>query len=109
LLLLLLVATVFVTTLATLLENVLNGKVALGVLIGIIFVYLILSTILSIDKIIGKLYRYFGAILLIGTISVGGALLLSDYAILSLSLSNWHPDNFAIFPILSFTITLVVS
>src|SRR5699024_80505 len=46
LLLLLLVGTVFVTTPASLLEIVLNGKVALGVLIGIIFVYFILSTIL---------------------------------------------------------------
>src|SRR5699024_11786266 len=81
LLLLLLVRTVFVTTPASLLEIVLSGKVALGVLIGIIFVYFILSTILPIDKIIGKLYPYFGAILLIGTIGVGGALLFSDYTI----------------------------
>src|SRR5699024_402760 len=79
LLLLLLVGTVFVTTPASLLEIVLNGKIAVSVLIGIIFVYFILSTILPIDKIIGKLYPYFGAILLIGTIGVGGALLFSDY------------------------------
>src|SRR5699024_3624716 len=92
LLLLLLVGTVFVTTPASLLEIVLNGKVALGVLIGIIFVYFILSTILPIDKIIGKLYPYFGAILLIGTIGVGGALLFSDYTIPEMTLSNWHPD-----------------
>lgn len=105
LLLLLLVGTVFVTTPASLLEIVLNGKVALGVLIGIIFVYFILSTILPIDKIIGKLYPYFGAILLIGTIGVGGALLFSDYTIPEMTLSNWHPDNLPIFPILFFTIT----
>src|SRR5699024_5371206 len=71
LLLLLLVGTVFVTTPASLLEIVLRGKVALGVLIGIIFVCFILSTRLPIDKSIGKLYPYFGAILLIGTIGVG--------------------------------------
>src|SRR5690625_1886557 len=105
LLLLLFVGTVFVTTPASLLEIVLNGKVALGVLIGIIFVYFILSTILPIDKIIGKLYPYFGAILLIGTIGVGGALLFSDYTIPEMTLSNWHPDNLPIFPILFFTIT----
>lgn len=105
LLLLLLVGTVFVTTPASLLEIVLNGKVAVGVLIGIIFVYFILSTILPIDKIIGKLYPYFGAILLIGTIGVGGALLFSDYTIPEMTLSNWHPDNLPIFPILFFTIT----
>ncbi|HLR02132.1 MAG TPA: carbon starvation CstA family protein [Virgibacillus sp.] len=105
LLLLLLVGTVFVTTPASLLEIVLNGKVTLGVLIGVIFVYFILSTILPIDKIIGKLYPYFGAILLIGTVGVGGALLFSDYTIPELTLSNWHPDNLPVFPILFFTIT----
>lgn len=105
LLLLLLVGTVFVTTPASLLEIVLNGKIAVSVLIGIIFVYFILSTILPIDKIIGKLYPYFGAILLIGTIGVGGALLFSDYTIPEMTLSNWHPDNLPIFPILFFTIT----
>src|SRR5699024_12029737 len=56
-------------------------------------------------KIIGKLYPYFGAILLIGTIGVGGALLFSDYTIPEMTLSNWHPDNLPIFPILFFTIT----
>lgn len=60
---------------------------------------------MPIDKIIGKLYPYFGAILLIGTIGVGGALLFSDYTIPEMTLSNWHPDNLPIFPILFFTIT----
>lgn len=105
LLLLLLVGTVFVTTPASLLSIVLKGKVALGILIGVIFVYYILSTILPIDKIIGRLYPYFGAILLIGTIGVGGSLLFSDYTIPEMSISNWHPDNVPVIPILFFTIT----
>lgn len=105
LLLLLLVGTVFVTTPASLLSILLNGKVAIWILITIIFIYYFLSTILPIDKIIGRLYPYFGAILLIGTIGVGGALVFSDYTIPEMTLSNWHPDNLPIFPILFFTIT----
>ncbi|SDN60167.1 Carbon starvation protein CstA [Psychrobacillus sp. OK028] len=105
LLLLLLVGTVFVTTPASLLAILMDGKVALWILITVIFIYYFLSTILPIDKIIGRLYPYFGAILLIGTVGVGVALLFSDYKIPELSLTNMHPDNVPIFPILFFTIT----
>jgi carbon starvation protein CstA len=105
LLLLLLVGTVFVTTPAALLGIVFNGKVALWILIVAIFIYYFLSTVLPIDKIIGRLYPYFGALLLVGTVGVGGALLLSDYTIPELTLTNMHPDNLPIFPILFFTIT----
>ncbi|WP_277586955.1 carbon starvation CstA family protein [Psychrobacillus antarcticus] len=105
LLLLLLVGTVFVTTPASLLSILMDGKVALWILITVIFIYYFLSTILPIDKIIGRLYPYFGAVLLIGTVGVGGALLFSDYTIPELTLTNMHPDNLPIFPILFFTIT----
>jgi len=105
LLLLLLVGTVFVTTPASLLSILLDGKVAVAVLIGVIFLYYFLSTILPIDKIIGRLYPYFGAVLLIGTLGVGIALVFSDYKIPELSLTNLHPDNLPIFPMLFFTIT----
>ena len=105
LLLLLLVGTVFVTTPASLLNILLDGKVAIWILITAIFIYYFLSTILPIDKIIGRLYPYFGAILLIGTVGVGGALVFSDYTIPELTLTNWHPDDLPIFPILFFTIT----
>lgn len=105
LLLLLLVGTVFVTTPASLLEIVVNGKVAAWIFIGIIFVYYFLSTILPIDKIIGRFYPYFGALLLIGTLGVGVALVFSDYTIPELTLQNLHPENVPVIPILFFTIT----
>lgn len=105
LLLLLLVGTVFVTTPASLLSILLNGKVAVSVLIGLIFIYYFLSTILPIDKIIGRFYPLFGGVLLIGTIGVGGMLLFSEYTIPELTFTNMHPENVPIFPILFFTIT----
>ncbi|WP_255473377.1 carbon starvation protein A [Planomicrobium sp. CPCC 101110] len=105
LLLLLLVGTVFVTTPASLLALLMDGKVAVGIIITAIFIYYFLSTILPIDKIIGRLYPYFGAILLVGTAGVGIALLMSDYRIPELSLTNMHPAALPIFPMLFFTIT----
>lgn len=105
LLLLLLVGTVFVTTPASLLNVLLDGKIAVTVLIFVIFGYYFLSTILPIDKIIGRIYPFLGAILLIGTISVGVFLMFSDYKIPELALTNMHPMNTPIFPILFLTIT----
>lgn len=105
LLLLVLVGTVFITTPAALIDILLDGKVALGIILGTIFLYYFLSTILPIDKIIGRIYPIFGAILLIGTVSIGIALVFSDYQIPELTLQNMHPDELPIFPMLFFTIT----
>src|SRR5699024_4453789 len=105
LLLLLLVGTVFVTTPASLLQIVMNGKVALWIIIGVIFVYYFLSTILPIDKIIGRFYPVFGALLLIGTVGVGVMLVFSDYTIPEMTLQHWHPENVPFIPIIFFTIT----
>lgn len=62
LLLLILVGTVFVSSSAMLINNLLDGKVALALIVGVIFVYYILATLLPVDKIIGRLYPYFGAL-----------------------------------------------
>ncbi|MBU5465757.1 carbon starvation protein A [Virgibacillus sp. MSJ-26] len=105
LLLLLLVGTVFVTTPASLLHVLIDGKVALIVIVMVIFTYFLLSTILPIDKIIGRIYPFFGAVLLIGTIGVGIALIFSDYSIPELNIQNMHPENTPILPILFLTIT----
>ncbi|WP_342536403.1 carbon starvation protein A [Sporosarcina sp. FSL K6-3508] len=105
LLLLLLVGTVFVTTPASLLNILTDGKIGILVLTLLIFVYYFLSTILPIDKIIGRFYPIFGAVLLLGTIGVGGALLFSDHKIPELTFQNMHPGGLAIFPMLFLTIT----
>lgn len=105
LLLLVLVGTVFLTTPASLIDILLDGKVAFIYILGAILLYYFLSTILPIDKIIGRIYPFFGAILLIGTVLIGVALVFSDYKIPELTIQNLHPDNLPIFPILFFTIT----
>ncbi|MFE8698910.1 carbon starvation protein A [Cytobacillus sp. FJAT-53684] len=105
LLLLLLVGTVFVTTPADLLYVLMDGKVALFFIVGAIFFYYILATLLPIDKIIGRLYPYFGALLLISAVGVFVGLLVTGAKIPEISLSNFHPANAPIFPLLFFTIT----
>jgi len=105
LLLLLLVGTVFVTTPASLLHVLLNEKIALIIIVLLIFSYFILSTVLPIDKIIGRIYPIFGAVLLIGTIGVGIALIFSGYSIPELHVTNMHPENIPVLPVLFLTIT----
>ncbi|MGS0652768.1 carbon starvation CstA family protein, partial [Staphylococcus arlettae] len=63
--------TVFVTSPALLLHNLMDGRIALGIIIFVIFVYYVLSTILPIDKIIGRVYPIFGALLLISAVGIG--------------------------------------
>ena len=60
---------------------------------------------LPIDKIIGKIYPFFGAVLLFSAFAIGFRLVQTGAPIPELSLSNMHPDNAPIFPLLFFTIT----
>ncbi|HFJ9329641.1 TPA: carbon starvation protein A [Bacillus paranthracis] len=105
LLLLVLVGTVFITTPASLLDIVLQGKVSITLILTVIFVYYILSTILPIDKIIGKIYPVLGALLLISAIGIGGMMIIKGSPIPELTFENMHPDNAPIFPLLMLTIT----
>lgn len=104
-LLLLLVGTVFVSTPASLLHLLADGRVALGIFIAFIFAYYILATMLPVDKIIGRLYPYFGALLLLSAIGVGIGLVVTGAPIPELSFQNFHPEGAAIFPLLFFTIS----
>ena len=85
LLLLILVGTVFVLSPAALLGTLFkqyNFHVSATILIVIIFAYYFLATILSVDKIIGRFYPFFGFLLLFMTFGVGIALLFSHHEIL---------------------------
>ncbi|QOT00336.1 carbon starvation protein A [Brevibacterium sp. JNUCC-42] len=105
LLLLVLVGTVFITTPASLLDILLEGRVAMVIIFTIIFAYYILSTILPIDKIIGKIYPILGLLLLISAIGIGGMMIVTGAAIPELTFENMHPDKAPIFPLLMLTIT----
>lgn len=104
-LLLLLVGTVFVSTPASLLHLLADGRVAVWIFIAFIFAYYILATLLPVDKIIGRFYPYFGALLLLSALGVGIGLVVTGAPIPELSFQNFHPGGAAIFPLLFFTIS----
>lgn len=104
-LLLLLVGTVFVTAPAGLIHNLTSDWMTLPVIIGAIFIYYILATLLPIDKIIGRFYPIFGALLLISAIGVGFSLIFKGAPIPELTFKNMHPDQAPIFPLLFLTIS----
>jgi carbon starvation protein CstA len=77
--------------------------------LAVIFAYYIVATLLPIDKIIGKVYPYMGAVLLFMALGVGVMLVVGDlngtHEMVELSLSNlanWHfsPDSNILMPML---------
>ncbi len=104
-LLLVLVGTVFVTAPADLLHSMTSSWLTLPIILAAIFVYYLVATLLPIDKIIGRFYPAFGALLLISAIGVGLGLVFTGAPIPELSFTNMHPDNAPIFPLLFLTIS----
>ncbi|SME98174.1 carbon starvation CstA family protein [Desulfovibrio gilichinskyi] len=103
--LLMLVGVVFVLSPAKLLTD-LTG-INTGILVACIFAYYFLATILPIDKLIGKLYPVFGALLLVMTIAIAVALLLSGHPILpNLDFAvNTSPTGKPMWPLLFITLS----
>jgi carbon starvation protein CstA len=116
--LLLFVGIVFVVGPAALLANLTFNPAGDGVFagtifankelwIGVIFVYYFLSTIVPIDKIIGRIYPFFGAVLMFMAFGIGGAMVYHGLAIPELTdMANYtHPAGTPIWPALIFTIS----
>ena len=103
--LLILVGTVFMTGPAKLLGN-LNflGIESYKIWLGVILVYYFLATILPIDKIIGRIYPLFGAVLLIMAAGIGSMLLIKGYQLPALTAANIHPKGLPVWPLLFITI-----
>ena len=78
LILLVLVTAVFVVSPSSLLESLTGGKVVAWIWMVIILVYYLASTILPIDKLIGKLYPVFGVILIVMAFAVIGGILFQQ-------------------------------
>ncbi|WP_106418284.1 carbon starvation CstA family protein [Salinicola tamaricis] len=102
-LLLLLVGTVFVTSPAALLANM--TPLSITLITMVIFAYYLLATLLPIDKIIGRIYPYFGALLLFSALGIGLGMVFTGAPIPELSFENMHPQHAPIFPLLFLTIS----
>lgn len=79
-LLLTLCITVFINVPASLIDNTYLPQVSFfWWAIAIIFGYYILATLFPVDKIIGRIYPFFGALLLIGSVAVAVALVIAGF------------------------------
>ncbi|MFC5713123.1 carbon starvation protein A [Thalassorhabdus alkalitolerans] len=71
----------------------------------IIFAYFLLAAVLPVNRIIGKVYPVFGGILIFMAVSIAIALLFSEHQIPNLTVSNLHPQDLPIWPLLMVTIS----
>ncbi len=101
--LLLLVGVVFVLGPAKLLANL--SPLPVVAWVTIIFVYYFLATILPIDKIIGRVYPLFGAVLIFMAVGLTGALIAKGYQFYpQFTLANLHPKGLPLWPLMFITI-----
>ncbi|MGO3345863.1 MAG: carbon starvation CstA family protein [Marinomonas sp.] len=112
--LLLLVGVVFVSAPASMITSLVNEQtsatVSMGAMVAIIFAYYVLATIVPIDKIIGRFYPFFGALLIFMSVGLIGAIavssehtILSNYEFSDL-FTNMNPNNLPLWPALFITI-----
>nr|WP_263324038.1 carbon starvation CstA family protein [Neobacillus sp. Marseille-Q6967] len=103
LVLMILVAAAFTAGPAQLIAQV--TPLSFGTALIIIFVYYVLATVLPVNKVIGKIYPLFGAILIFMAVSIAIALLFMDNPIPNLTLENLHPQELPIWPLLMVTVS----
>ncbi|MGL6316545.1 carbon starvation CstA family protein [Vibrio sp. WXL103] len=112
--LLLLVGVVFVSAPAGMLTNLINEQtslsVSMGTMVMIIFGYYIIATIVPVDKIIGRFYPLFGALLIFMSVGLISAIAFSsEHTVMggfevSDMFTNMNPNNLPIWPALFITI-----
>ncbi len=102
--LLLLTGTVFVNSPAALLAILTPEMFGNTFWIVVILVYYVLATLLPIDKIIGKLYPVFGAVLIIMALGIIGGTIIGGYSIPEISFQNLHPQGLPIWPFMFITV-----
>ncbi|KIL49861.1 carbon starvation CstA family protein [Jeotgalibacillus soli] len=101
--LMMLVAAAFTAGPAQLIAQItpLNFTVALI----LVFAYFLLAALLPVNKIIGKIYPLFGAIIIFMAVAIAGALVFSGQSIPNLTFSNLHPGELPLWPLLMVTIS----
>jgi carbon starvation protein CstA len=101
--LLILVGVVFFLGPAALLQSMTGMDLKL--LIGIIIAYYFLATILPVDKIIGRIYPLFGAVLIFMAVGTITMLIFKGYAFYpQKTFENVNPQNLPLWPLMFITI-----
>ena len=103
-LLLILTGTVFVNSPAALLARLTPNTLNTTFWIVVILVYYVLATLLPIDKIIGKLYPVFGAVLIIMAVGILGGIIAGGYTVPEITLRSLHPQGLPIWPFMFITV-----
>lgn len=103
--LLILVGAVFITSPASLIAYLLPDFLGTNFWIFIIVVYYFLATLIPIDKLIGRLYPLFGAVLIIMTLGIlGGSLIEYNFSMPEITFQNMHPQDLPIWPFMFITV-----
>ncbi|MGM0851443.1 MAG: carbon starvation CstA family protein [Bacillota bacterium] len=71
----------------------------------IIFTYFLIATVLPINKIIGKVYPFFGAILIFMAVAIGIGLFFFEHPVPNLTIENLHPNGLPLWPLLMVTVS----
>ena len=103
-LLLILTGTVFVNSPAALLARLTPDTLNTTFWIVVILIYYVLATLLPIDKIIGRLYPVFGAVLIIMAAGILGGIIFGGYTVPEVALDNLHPQGLSIWPFMFVTV-----
>ena len=103
-LLLLLTGTVFVTSPAALLARLTPDTFGNTFWIVVILAYYILATLLPIDKIIGRIYPVFGAVLILMAAGIFGGSVFGKFTIPEITLQNLHPQGLPVWPFMFVTV-----
>ncbi|WP_373898120.1 carbon starvation protein A [Haloimpatiens sp. FM7315] len=101
---LILVGVVFITGPAGLLAGLTPDVLNKAFWIYVIFAYYVIATIVPIDKLIGKIYPLFGVVLLVMAFGVSCGIIFKGYHIPEITLTNMHPSNLPIWPLMFITI-----
>ncbi|KGY12389.1 carbon starvation protein CstA [Vibrio tubiashii] len=112
--LLLLVGVVFVSAPAGMITNLINDQtdltVSMTTMVVVIFAYYIIATIVPVDKIIGRFYPLFGALLIFMSVGLMTAVALSsEHTVMgefqvSDMFTNLNPNDMPLWPALFITI-----
>lgn len=112
--LLLLVGVVFISAPAGLLTKLTGWNINIfgnvSIFVGIIFIYYLIATLVPVDKIIGRLYPFFGALLFFMSFGLAFAIVLSsEHSLLpnvqaSDFFTNLNPKDMPLWPALFITI-----
>ncbi|MBK7029512.1 MAG: carbon starvation protein A [Bacteroidales bacterium] len=101
-----LVGAVFIIGPAKILTGLTPGSMDVTKWAVLIFIYYVLATMIPIDKLIGRIYPFFGFAMLFMAVGIAGTMIFNGLPIPELSLNNMNAqaETFPIFPMLFVTI-----